>query len=210
MKINILIYSLFFLSISELIQAQEKLVPMNPKGDPVLVEKSKAILESEFGVDAKVTITSVEPFEEPAWEALFPNSSPTIVHAVIAHPDSGHAAGITFIVSTSGTKYAVSRSMEPSGFLKALKSHNKRVENTQDAEAIARAFAELCGLILNDKIETQKSGNGYTVSLSTQSGKSDASKEMRIDLELLVDGESRLVSEARAKSWVPAESDKKE
>ena len=191
-------------------QAQEKLVPMNPKGDPVLVEKSKAILESEFGDNAKVTITSVEPFEKPAWVALFPNSSPTIVHAVIAYPDSGHAAGITFVVSTSGTRYAVSRSMEPSSFLKALKSHNKRVESTQDAEAIARAFAELCGLTLSDKIETLKSENGYTVSLPTQSGRADASKQMRIDLELLVDGESRLVSEAKAKSWVPAESDIKE
>lgn len=211
MKINSIVFLFLLLSISQFIRGQEKLVPMKPQGDPELIAKSKEMLESEFGEDSKVSIRSVEPFDAPALKSLFHNSSPTVVQAVISHPDSGHAAVISFIVSSSGQKYVVDhRSMEPSSLLKALKSHKKRVESTEDAEKIARAFAELSGLTLSDKIETRKSDNGYTMSIPSQSGKADAVKPMLIDLELLVERDSGLVSEAKANSRVPAGSDKNE
>ena len=100
--------------------------------------------------------------------------------------------------------------MEPSSFLKVLKKQEKRIESVKDAEAVARAFIALCGLTITDEIDAKKTSEGYKVSLPTQSGKGDALKTMQIDLDLFVDGESRLVSEAKANLRVPAESDKKE
>lgn len=209
MKINPIVFLFITLSISQFACGQEKLVPMKPQGDPELIVKSKEMLESEFGQDSRVSIRSVEPFDAPALKSIFHESSPTIVKAIISHPDSGHATIISFIVSSSGQKYVIDhRSMEPSSFLKALKSHKKRVESTQDAEIISRAFAELCGMTLSDKIETKKNDKGYTVSLPYQSGKGDAVKPMLIDLELLVERDSGLVSAAKANSRVPADSEK--
>jgi hypothetical protein len=207
MKINPIVFSLFLLSISQHMHGQEKLVPMKAQGDPELIAKSKEVLESAFGEDSKVSIRSVEPFDNPAWKSLFPNSSPSVVQAVISHPDSGHAAVISFIVSSSGQRYVVDyRSMEPSSFLKVLKNQGKRIESVKDAEAVAKAFIALCWLTLTDEIEAKKTSEGYTVSLPTQSVKGAATKPIQIDLELMVDSESRLVSVAKAKSMAPSES----
>lgn len=211
MKTNPIVFLLFLISISQHMHGQEKLVPMKVQGDPELIAKSKEMLESAFGEDSKVSIRSVEPFDNPAWKALFPNSSASIVQAVVSHPESGHAAVISFIVSSAGQKYVVDyRSMEPSSFLKVLKKQGKRIESVKDAEAVARAFVALCGLTITDEIDAQKTSEGYKVSLPTQSGKGDALKTIQIDLDLFVDGESRLVSEAKANLRTPTDSDKKE
>lgn len=210
MKTITVVFSLI-LAISQHSDGQEKLVPLRPQGDPEVVDKAKKLLETEFGESSKINILSVKPFDDPSWMALFPDSSPSVVQAVVTHPESGHAASISFIVSTAGEKYVVDyRSMEPTSLLKVLRNKGKRIEKAEDAEVVARAYVALCGLTVVDEGNTAQNNDGYTVRVPAKAEGGAESKQTEIVLRIFIDEEKHLVEKRSAEARKPPESNNKE
>jgi hypothetical protein len=210
MKTIPLVFALI-LAISPHSDGQEKLVPMRPQGDPALVDKAKSMLEFEFGEESKINILSVKPFDDPAWMALFPDSSPSIVQAVVTHPESGHAASISFVVSSAGDKYVVDyRSMEPTSLLKVLRNKGMRIEKAKDAEVVARAYVALCDLTVADEVNTTHTNDGYTVRIPIKAERSGESKQSDIELRLVIDEKTQLISKVSAETKKLLESKDKE
>jgi hypothetical protein len=210
MKTVSVVFSLI-LAISQQSDGQEKLVPMKPQGDPEVVEKAKPLIEAEFGEGTRINILSVKPFDDPSWMALFPNSSPSVVQAVVTHPASGHAASISFVVSTAGENYVVDyRSMEPTSLLKVLQNKGRMIEKTEDAEVVARAYVALCGLTVVNESNTTQNNDGYTVRVPTKVKGGAESKQTEIVFRLFVDERKHIIAKGSAEARKLPESKTKE
>ncbi len=167
--------------------------PDTSNEDPSRVADVEAALKQEFP-EARISVRRIEILDHENTRAAFPQGNFNRVTAVVAHPETKHAALLEFAIYRQGDdSITLPLAGDRSEFASLLRSTNKKLRGVNDAIAVGKAFATIYRLKLASAPEIIQLEGIYSISLPLADGneKTGRIRKMKLNVEIDEEGSAQ-------------------